>query len=36
MKLTVLLLVATVYTYFVEVAFHTLYVNQQEQEQLSR
>ncbi|KAF4071082.1 hypothetical protein AMELA_G00280970 [Ameiurus melas] len=36
LKLTVLLLVATVYTYFVEVAFHTLYVNQQEQEQLSR
>ncbi|KAK2864319.1 hypothetical protein Q7C36_003473 [Tachysurus vachellii] len=36
LKLTVLLLVATAYTYFVEVAFHTLYVNQQEQEQLSR
>ncbi|KAK3516833.1 hypothetical protein QTP70_024888 [Hemibagrus guttatus] len=36
LKLTVLLLVATVYTYFVEVAFHALYVNQQEQEQLSR
>ncbi|KAI5090825.1 adenylate cyclase type 8, partial [Silurus meridionalis] len=38
LKLTVLLLIATVYTYFVEVAFHTLYVNQQQEqeEQLSR
>ncbi|KAF5900273.1 adenylate cyclase type 8-like isoform X1, partial [Clarias magur] len=36
LKLTVLLLVVTVFTYFVEVAFHTLYVSEQDQEQLSR
>ncbi|XP_062858612.1 adenylate cyclase type 8 [Trichomycterus rosablanca] len=33
LKLTVLLLVAVVYTYFIEVAFHALNVSQQEQEQ---
>ena len=36
LKLTVLLLVVTVYTYFIEVAFHALYVSQQEQEQMLR
>ncbi|XP_036438513.1 adenylate cyclase type 8 [Colossoma macropomum] len=36
LKLTVLLLMVTVYTYFVEVAFHALYVSQQEQEQVLR
>ncbi|XP_049339947.1 adenylate cyclase type 8 isoform X1 [Astyanax mexicanus] len=36
LKLTVLLLVIIVYTYFIEVAFHALYLSQQEQEQMYR
>ncbi|KAM9554217.1 LOW QUALITY PROTEIN: uncharacterized protein ACWYII_035631 [Salvelinus alpinus] len=32
LKLAVLLLVVAVYSYFIQVAFHTLYVNEQEQE----
>lgn len=36
LKLTILLLVVAVYTYFIEVSFHMLYVHQPEQKQLSR
>ncbi|KAI4890091.1 hypothetical protein NFI96_022754, partial [Prochilodus magdalenae] len=36
LKLTVLLLVVSVYTYFIEVAFHALYDSEQEQEQMLR
>ncbi|XP_051952113.1 adenylate cyclase type 8-like [Xyrauchen texanus] len=36
LKLSILLLVLTVYAYFIEVSFHILYVKQSGQEQLSR
>ncbi|TRY86930.1 hypothetical protein DNTS_002200 [Danionella cerebrum] len=36
LKLTILLLVVVVYTYFIEVSFHVLNARQQEQEQLNR
>ncbi|XP_067274124.1 adenylate cyclase type 8 isoform X3 [Pseudorasbora parva] len=36
LKLTILLLVVAIYTYFIEVSFHMLYAHQPEQKQLSR
>ncbi len=36
LKLAILLLVVMIYTYFIEVSFHMLYVNHPEQEQSGR